>query len=211
MRNYLLILFLFVNVSAFAQPAGFKPIKDTAAFRQKMEKQSRLINTIESDFIQEKHMSAMSEKIVTKGHFHFKKANMLRWEYTEPKKYLVTINKEKMFIKENGKVNRFDIAANRIFKGVNDMMMASVQGNLLSSKDYKASFYENETYFLVELSPVSKSMKKFLSVIQLYLSKTDYSVEKVKMIEPGDDYTLIDFTNRKTNQPIPDEKFIMSK
>jgi len=27
------------------------------------------------------------------------------------------------------------------------------------------------------------------------------------MTEPSDDYTSIDFTNRKTNQPIADEKF----
>jgi hypothetical protein len=32
---------------------------------------------------------------------------------------------------------------------------------------------------------------------------------KVKMIEPSDDYTMIDFSNRKTNQPIGDEKFIV--
>ena len=62
-------------------PAGYKLVKDTIAFKQKMEAQSKLISTLESDFIQEKYLSVMSEKIISKGHFHFKKVNMLRWEY----------------------------------------------------------------------------------------------------------------------------------
>ena len=45
--------------------------------------------------------------------------------------------------------------------------------------------------------------------IHLYIDKTDYAVLKVRMIEPGDDYTNIEFSNRKTNQPIGDEKFIV--
>ena len=105
-----LLYFLLLSFLSFSQPpAGFKPIVDTLAFRQKMESQSKLITTIESDFVQEKYLSVMSEKIITKGHFLFKKVNMLRWEYTDPLKYLIAINKDKMYIKDNGKVNKYDI------------------------------------------------------------------------------------------------------
>lgn len=211
MRNCLLLLFILFCVPSFAQTPAIKPIKDTVSFRKKMEAQSKLISSIECDFTQEKFMSAMSEKIVSKGHFKFKKANMLRWEYTEPKKYLVTINKDKMFVKDNGKVSKFDIAANKIFKGINEMMMATVEGTLLNSKDYKVSYFESDKYFILELQPLAKGMKKFLASIQLSLNKTDYSVEKVRMTEQGGDYTLIDFTNRKTNQPIADDQFTMNK
>lgn len=208
MKNILPIIFLFITFSSFAQtPSGFKPLKDTTIFKQKMEAQSRLITTLESDFIQEKYLSVMSEKIISKGHFHFKKVNMLRWEYNDPYKYLIAINKDKMFIKDNGKVSKYDINSNKMFKSINEMMVNTVQGNLLNNKDYKAKFFENDKLYLVELSPLQKGAKEFLKVIQLYISKTDYAVEKVKMIEPGDDYTSIDFSNRKTNQPIADEKF----
>jgi outer membrane lipoprotein-sorting protein len=208
MKKIALFLLLLIPFCSFSQaPAGYKAVKDTAAFRQKMESQSKLINTIESDFVQEKYLSVMSEKITTKGHFLFKKVNMLRWEYTDPLKYLIVISKDKMFIKDNGKVSKYDINSNKMFKSVNEMMVSTVNGSLLSSKDYKTKYYEGDKYFLLELSPVQKGAKDFLKVIQLYISKTDYAVEKVKMIEPGDDYTTIDFTSRKTNQPIPDERF----
>ena|SRR6218665_466769 len=208
MKKIITLLFACIGFSAFAQaPKGFSTMKDTTAFKNKMEAQSKLTNTMESDFTQEKYLSVMSENIVSKGHFYFKKTNMLRWEYTTPYSYLIAINKDKMFIKDNNKVNKYDINSNKMFKSINEMMVATVQGNLLSNKDYKAKYYESDKFYLIELSPVQKAAKDFLKSIQLYINKTDYAVEKVKMIEPSEDYTSIDFTNRKTNQPIGDEKF----
>ena len=210
MKKLILISFFLLPLFLSAQtPAGFKSVKDTAAFKVKMETQSKLVNSIESDFTQEKYLSVMSENIVSKGHFCFKKANMLRWEYLDPYKYLIAINKDKMFIKDNGKVSKYDINSNKMFKSINEMMVNTVQGNLLNNKDYKVKFYESDKQYLLELSPTQKGAKDFLKVIQLYIDKTDYAVVKVKMIEPSDDYTTIDFSNRKTNQPIADEKFII--
>ncbi|HLC82205.1 MAG TPA: outer membrane lipoprotein carrier protein LolA [Bacteroidia bacterium] len=210
MKKILFILLLIISSVSYAQvPAGYKLVKDTTAFKQKMEEQSKLITTLESDFTQEKYLSVMSEKIISKGHFHFKKVNMLRWEYNNPYSYLIAINKDKMFIKDNGKVSKYDINSNKMFKSINEMMVNTVQGNLLNNKDYKAKFYENDKFYLLELSPLQKGAKDFLKVIQLYINKVDYAVDKVKMIEPSDDYTSIDFSNRKTNQAIADEKFII--
>jgi outer membrane lipoprotein-sorting protein len=210
MKKAYTILLLLLSLASIAQvPAGYKPVKDTTAFKVKMEAQSKLVTSLESDFTQEKYLSVMSEKIISKGHFLFKKVNMLRWEYNSPYNYLIAINKDKMFIKDNGKVSKYDINSNKMFKSINEMMVNTVQGNLLNNKDYKAKFYENDKFYLLELTPLQKGAKDFLKVIQLYINKTDYAVDKVKMIEPSDDYTCIDFTNRKTNQPISDEKFII--
>jgi outer membrane lipoprotein-sorting protein len=210
MKNVYILCFVLICNIAFAQvPNGFKTVKDTVSFKQKMEAQSKLITTMESDFSQEKFLNVMSENIISKGHFYFKKVNMLRWEYTQPYTYLIAINKDKMFIKDNGKVSKYDINSNKMFKSINEMMVNTVQGNLLNNKDYKTTFFENEKQYLLELYPIQKAAKDFLKVIQLYIDKSDYAVVKVKMIEPSDDYTSILFSNRKTNETINDEKFIV--
>ncbi len=210
MNKFFVVLFLLINSFGFAQaPQGFKPIKDTVAFKNKMQEQSKSIATMESDFTQEKYLSVMSEKIISKGHFIFKKQNMLRWEYAVPYVYTIAINKDKMFIKDKGKITKYDINSNKMFKSINEMMVSTVDGTLLNNKDYKTSYYENDKCYLLELIPIQKGAKGFLKAIHLYIDKTDYSVIKVKMIEPGEDYTLIEFSNRKTNQTISDEKFIV--
>lgn len=210
MNRILILLSILFSFNSYAQiPAGYKPVKDTAAFKIKMQEQSKLISTMESDFTQEKYLSVMSEKIISKGHFLFKKQNMLRWEYNHPYVYTIAVNKDKMFIKDKGKVSKYDINSNKMFKSINEMMVSTVDGTLLANKDYKSTYYENDKYYLLDLTPKQRGAKDFLKSIQLYIDKTTYVVIKVKMIEPGDDYTLIEFDNRKTNQPISDEKFIV--
>jgi outer membrane lipoprotein-sorting protein len=114
-----------------------------------------------------------------------------------------------MFIRDNGKTSKYDINSNKMFKSINEMMVSSVNGNLLGNKDYTAHYFEGEKQYLLEMIPKQKATQGFLKSIQLYISKTDFSVEKVRMIEPSGDYTNIEFINRKLNQPIADEKFII--
>ena len=210
-KSILIFTVLFISkIQAFAQiPVGYKTLKDTVSFIQKMNEHSKGIKTMESDFEQEKYLSVMSEKIVSKGHFCYKTSNRLRWEYLSPFQYLIVINNSKMQIKDNGKIKKYDMNSNKIFKGINEMMMSVIQGTLFNNKDYSVQYYENDKSFLLSLTPKQKTTREFLKTIQLFIGKSDYSVHKVSMIEPGGDYTHLNFSNRKTNEPITDDKFIL--
>ena len=101
-----LILVLVFSTTLSAQNKDFKTMKDTALFKQKLLEKSKATNSIESNFTQEKNLSMLSEKIISKGHFYFKKTNLLRWEYMSPTSYLIVINKDKIYIKDGKKVRR---------------------------------------------------------------------------------------------------------
>jgi len=200
----LIMLFIpFVLPSA----AQEKPMKDVESFKNKLAENARVTQTIESDFIQEKNLSVLSEKIITKGHFYFKKENLLRWEYLDPFNYVIVINKDKVMIKDEEKVSRYDMNSNKMFKSINEMMINSVQGNILNTKDYSLKFLESNEYFLVEMTPLQKGTKEFLKTINLYFSRETYVVSKVRMIENSGDYTSIDFINQKKNENIADSRF----
>src|ERR1700752_681669 len=108
-----LITLIFISQFAIAQ--NFKAVKDTSALKQKIESMSKTVNSIESDFTQEKNLSMLSEEITSKGNFKFKKENMLRWEYSTPYKYLIVINKDKIWIKDEKKTQKYDMNSNKIF------------------------------------------------------------------------------------------------
>jgi outer membrane lipoprotein-sorting protein len=204
----LLLIFLFMPgfTEIMAQDL-YKPMKDTAAFKARISERALKTNTIESDFIQEKNLSVLSEKIITKGHFYFKKENLLRWEYADPFNYVIIINKDKVMIKDEDKVSRYDMNANKMFKSINDMMISSVQGNVLNTKDYSIRYLENPQFFIAELTPLQKGTREVLKTINLFFNRDEYFVAKVKMMEPSGDYTSIDFINHKNNESIPDTKF----
>ena len=201
-RIFIILLFPLIGASQ-----NFKPVKDTLALRTKIESMSKATTSIESDFIQEKNLSVLSEKIISKGHFVFKKDNLLRWEYMSPTKYLIVINKEKIMIKDEKKTTKYDMNSNKVFKEINDIMLSCVQGTIFKSSKFKTAYYENEKFYKLELLPQVKNMKETFKKINLYFDKSVTSVAKMEMIETNEDLTSIDFSNKKLNAPIADNIF----
>ncbi|WP_341227031.1 outer membrane lipoprotein carrier protein LolA [uncultured Arcticibacterium sp.] len=207
-KIYLIHFFILLGFGAFAQtPKGFSILKDPSSLKKSLIEENQKINTTESDFFQEKYLSVLSEKIESKGSFFFKKPNELRWEYTSPFEYVIVLTSGKMYIKNDGKVSRYNVNSNKMFKGINDMMMSVVNGNLFENPDYKVKYFVSSKSFLIELLPANVTTQKFLKSIQMTVNKTDFEIENVRMTEPGGDYTNIKFLNRKNNVVISDAKF----
>ena len=210
MPKYLyLIIFIFIGVLTKAQ-SPYKQLKDTLAFKLKVDKMSKETNSIESDFTQVKSLVILSEKITSEGHFCFKKQNNLRWEYNTPYRYVIVITNGKILIKdEKAKVKRYDMNTNKIFKEINEIMVSCVNGEVLRSGKFSVSYFENDKSYKIELVPLAKSIKESLKKINMYFDKNVTSVTKLEMIENGEDITTIDFKNKQINAPIPPEKFIL--
>lgn len=203
----LLLVIVFCTNNITAQVSDFKIMKDTLSFKNKLQEKAKLTNSIESNFVQEKNLSMLSEKIVSKGHFCFKKSNLLRWEYLSPTAYLIIINKEKIYIKDGKKTSKYDTRSNKIFKKINDMMLNSVQGNVLDHKEFKIKYLENDTYYLVEMLPKNKEMQSYMKQLSMFFDKQDYTVSKIRMTELSDDYTTIEFSSKKINPILNDSQF----
>ena len=92
----LLCCVIFVN----AQYAGFSPIADPVKFKEMFAIASQKTLSLKSDFVQEKNLSMLSEKIISKGKFCFKKDSRVRMEYNQPFQYLMVINKDKVYVKD---------------------------------------------------------------------------------------------------------------
>jgi len=59
-----------------------------------------------------------------------------------------------------------------------------------------------------QLQPKDKTLLKYIKEIHLFFS-SDASVDRVKLIEPTDDYTEITFTHKQFNTPIDDSVFAL--
>ncbi|MGA2822590.1 MAG: outer membrane lipoprotein carrier protein LolA [Bacteroidales bacterium] len=185
-------------------------MKDPVFFKQRFAEATRKTQTIEANFIQEKNLSVLSEKITTKGRFLFKKEKKLRWEYTEPFHYLIVLNNGTMLIQDEEEKNKIDIRNNKMLAEINSIIIGCVQGNLFNDeKKFLSSFFENSGSFLVKLKPIASNLKEYFSEIRILFDKNDLSVTQFEMVEPSGDYTRIDFSGEKINTSIPDEKFLV--
>ncbi len=206
----LFILSIFIiPFLCFAQEKGFKSIKDPKEFNIKFDENVKKLISIKSDFVQEKHLSFMQDSIVSKGIFRYKKQDKIRLEYITPFKYLMVLNNGKIYIKDGAKVNKFDSRSNKLFKQINDMLINTMNGNVLQSKDYKITYFENDNVYLLELQPLDKSIADLIQKIKIYIDKKKLTVLKLRLTEKSGDYTLISFFNTQQNIEIKDEEFVV--
>ncbi len=201
-----IILLFFIGISMSFTP-GFKTVRNVQGLKATIKSKAKQLNTITSDFYQLKHISFLDSKIRSKGKFYFKKQDHLKWQYTSPYTYEVILSGGKVFIDDDGKKSSFDAKSSKNFTELNDLLVGSVTGDIFDSDRFSISYLQNDTYYVLTLSPKSVSMKKNLKKILIFLDKKNYSVAIVKMIEPSDDYTLITFKNKKLNAPLPSNTF----
>ncbi len=211
MKQLIFLILFMLSFSSFSQEKGkFNTVKNIKELEQKLNTNSAKINSITSDFTQEKHLAYLNDVIVTKGKFWFKKENKLRWEYTSPFEYIIIINNGKFIIKDEDKINEFDINSNKAFQEVNNLIINSVKGTLLEEGKFEITAFKSTSSYLVVLIPKDNEMKKVLNKIELYFDISSLNISKVKMIENEDDYTIISFINRKLNEDIPASTFIIN-
>ena len=206
-RTILVISILLSGIAAIAQPAGYTPVADLAKFKEQFAIIAGKTGTIKSDFVQEKNLSMLSEKIVSKGKFWFKRESMLRMEYNTPFQYLMILNNGNMYIKDGQKENKVSTKSSKLFNQINKIIIDCVQGSVFSNPDFITKAYENKNTYLIELSPASKNLKEFFKTIDVIIDKSDYEATTIEMDENSGDNTIIRFTNREINTDIPNAIF----
>ncbi len=206
-KFFILVLAILPALIAKAQYPGFSPIADANKFKTDFAAATARTTTIKSDFVQEKNLAMLSEKITSKGKFWFKKDNRVRMEYSSPYKYLMILNKDKVYVKDGQKENRISTRSNKIFQQINQIMIDCMQGTALNNNDFKTRLFDNKAAALIELSPLTKGMKEMFRNIIVVIDKKDFSVMSIEMQELSGDNTVIHFTNKELNAAIEDGIF----
>jgi outer membrane lipoprotein-sorting protein len=206
-KIFFIPLLLCAAIAVQAQYAGYSPVVDLAKFKTDFALAAQKTNSIKSDFVQEKNLSMLSEKITSKGKFWFKKESQVRMEYNQPFKYLMILNKDKVFVKDGQKENKVSAKSNKLFQQINKMMIDCMQGTALNNTDFKTRVFENKNTSLVELTPVVKGMKELFKFINVVVDKKDFSVVSIQMQELSGDNTTIRFTNKELNAALSDSLF----
>jgi len=162
--------------------------------------------TITADFVQYKHLDFLSNDIESNGKLAFKSPDMVKWEYVKPFTYSVLFKNETLYINDNGNKSNMDMGSNKIFKQLNQLITASIKGDMFDATEFEVSYFKINKNSKVHFNPKDKQFAEFIKSFHITFN-TKGEVQEVKMIEPSDDYTQIIFSNRTTNKPLSDAVF----
>lgn len=201
----LLYLLLF-SFAIFAQE--MQPITNVSDFEKNLKDAAEKIQSVESNFRQEKFMKVFSEKMISTGMFYYRKPNKISLQYDKPMQYTVTINGDKLQTVTGGKKTTVNLGSNKMMAQMRGLIEASMIGNISAlDREYDLQYFQSDSEYFVRISPTSKAVKAYIKEIGITFDRQTMEVRRLRMAENNDDYTDYIFINSQYNTLQSDEKF----
>ena len=196
----LLALLTFAETEVSAQQQT-----SSAKIENEIKSESAKLTSLKSVFEQTKHISGMEMDLKSQGNFYYKKNGKVKFEYTSPTKYNMTIN--------NGNITMGEktIKVKSSMTEMLTMMESCMTGDMTPLKTkYTLDYADKGTFYRVTVTPKTKN--NFVDTIELDITKTDKMVTRVKISEPqnaknGKDYTEYKFSKIEKNKELNDNIF----
>ena len=204
------ILIIFLVLSGTINSQSFAPAtkEQQQMMLSKISEASAKMKSLKCNFVQEKELSMLEDKMVSKGAMHFRHDNRLRWEYLTPYTFTFMLNDNKLLMQAENSRNVVDIKSNRFFQEIVKIMMSSINGSgLIDAGNFEAKYYWSEKSWNVVLTPVQKEIKRMFSSIELLFNTNDYTVDRVTLAEQSGDTTIITLSDKQFNAEIEDNIF----
>ncbi len=201
MKKFLLIWFFLFLFWPFVSIEG-KPLAVEEAVRRMKESHEK-VQDFSADLLQEKKLSLLKEKIVSKGRVRFKKPDKIFIEFYPPENSQILYDGKTflLYFKEEKIAERYQVQGNPI-----------VEKYLLFSRD---PFQERlaqwrivedrESFLILEIIP---KVKEALFVkTTMWISKKDWVVTGMEWVEKNGDTTAFRYTNIRINTGLSDSDF----
>jgi outer membrane lipoprotein-sorting protein len=211
---YLFLVFFLLICCAPSDPAAeIKPEQKAKENKSKIftliAAGASAVQTLSSDFSQEKHLSMLKEPLISIGKFAYEKPDRLYWEIVKPSPmgFVVQGDKAKRWSGDPRVTETLEIDQDPMIRAIVEQVFAWTRADFTRlEKRYRITVREESPYLLT-LIPLSFQEKKFLVYITIAFSEDWTHVRSVELHEKDGDFTRIRFLNTLLNSSLPQDLF----
>ncbi len=198
-RIFFILIFSFFLPFASIEAQSLTVDEVVKRIRESHEK----MKDFSADLLQEKKISLLKEKVISKGKIRFKKPDRIFIEFFHPEASQMAYDGKTflLYFKEEKMAERYQIQGNPV-----------VERYLLFSKD---PFQERmaqwkivedrESFLVMEILPKVKDA--FFVKTSMRISKKDWIITGMEMVEKNGDTTTLQYSNIKVNTGVSDSDF----
>jgi len=160
------------------------------------------LQSIQADFVQEKHLKILVRPLVSTGTFSFQAPQSLRWEYQTPVPSILLLHggRVQKFIERDGRLVEDKGMGLDSMQVILGQISSWLDGRFTDSEMFRVSFADDRT---VLLTPKQQSLAGVISNIELQLADRKGLLDAVTIYEGPESYTRMTFSNRVLNKQIP--------
>jgi len=209
-RFCLLAALLFLaclSARAFADGA---PALDLSTVIQKVEEHYKAMTDLQAHFIQLARILSFPQDQRSEGTVYLKRNRMMRWDYETPSKdqYFIHGDMVIYYAPDVKQARRINLSGR---EGIRSPMVF-FEGLRSAEADYTISFnkdpnFDRSTRYILELKPRDQKKIPLLKIL-LFISKTDFQVERVDQYDLYKNVTELHFRDNRTNQGLSDSLFV---
>lgn len=174
------------------------------ALLETIRTKARTIESIASDFTQEKHLEMFDEVLISQGHFAFSRPDRLRWEYTAPFKagFLLKGDKGTEWDDATGEQRDFTLSSSPAMGMIARQIMAWTTFDIDWLKSRYAIRRIHTSPLVLELKPQGETAKEFLAHLLVEFTPDGRAISQLELHETDGDFTRIFFTDQAINAPL---------
>lgn len=212
MKKFILLLLVFFTFPFFAAAQNEDAVSDPDLLVRvlgEIKAASAGVETLASDFVQEKHLEMFQETLVSRGRFYFARPERLRWEMTEPvaSGFVLQGDRGKRWHQRAGAATSFDIDSEPGMKLIAQQLLAWARVDL----DWLGGQYmmtlEAEQPVALRLTPLAAGAEDYVDYLRIVFSGDRRHVDTVEIFEPGGDFTRIRFSGAVINGALSEDLF----
>jgi outer membrane lipoprotein carrier protein len=201
MTKFILLIFVFSFFLPFASIEAQTLTVDEVV--QRIRESREKTKDFSADLLQEKKISLLKEKVISKGRIRFKKPDKISIEFFHPETSQMVYDGKTflLYFKEEKMAERYQVQGNPV-----------VEKYLLFSKDpfqEKLAQWkiveDRETFLALEILPKVKD--PLFVKTRMWISKKDWIITGMEMVEKNGDSTTLRYSNMRVNMGLADSDF----
>lgn len=192
-KLYLIGFLLLTSIFSFAQ--------SNDEIMEMLTQQAASMQCMNCRFTQQKTMAMLAEPTVSEGLMNYNSPDKMRWEYTSPYSFALSVDGEKITKITDGNEEVLDAQSGRMYQGIMSIIMSSATGQKLFDKSmFDVAITDDGEFWKAEMKPKKHNMKRMFSILTFYFAKSNNIINKVEMTEASGDVTTIQFYDMKINE-----------
>jgi outer membrane lipoprotein-sorting protein len=204
-RTAAILMFLFaLGAPAWAEKAT-DPLDPVLV---RIENLASGVQTLESDFVQEKHLAVFQEVLLSRGRFYYAREDRLRWELLTPVQSGFVLNGQsgRRWHSRTGDSESFDLNSDPVMKIVAGQLLAWTRADFPALRREYRIVLLDEAPVRLRLEPTTAAAG-FLEYLQIVFSTDGRHVQVVEIHEKDGDFTRIRFENTQVNTTLAKDLF----
>jgi outer membrane lipoprotein-sorting protein len=163
------------------------------------------VKTVSCSFTQKKEVRILTKPLLSRGRLYYMAPDSIRWEYMSPVKSVLIVDRGsvKRFIWRDTKFIEDTTARVEAMRIVAGQIARWFAGDFKNSADFRAEIVEGR----VELIPVNKTIKGFISRVVITFSRREGVISMIEIIEVKGAKSILEFSDVEINGQMPDGIF----